>query len=48
MNTFFVFFGNFFNNKIRSKYGRDESKSYELIIYKPIQSILQEGPQYVQ
>ncbi|UJR14968.1 hypothetical protein I4U23_001947 [Adineta vaga] len=29
----------------RSKFGRDETKNYELIIYKPIQPILQEGPQ---
>ena len=29
----------------RSKFARDETKKYELIIYKPIQSILQEGPQ---
>jgi hypothetical protein len=30
---------------IRSKFGRDESKQYELVAYKPIAPILQEGPQ---
>ncbi|CAF4788133.1 unnamed protein product, partial [Rotaria sp. Silwood1] len=29
----------------RSKFGRDETKKYELIVYKPIPSILQDGPQ---
>ena len=29
----------------RSKFGRDETKKYELVIYKPIESISQEGPQ---
>lgn len=29
----------------RSKYGRDESKQYELVVYRPADSILQEGPQ---
>ncbi|CAM4878456.1 unnamed protein product [Rotaria socialis] len=29
----------------RSKFSRDETKHYELVVYKPIPSILQEGPQ---
>ncbi|CAF0904360.1 unnamed protein product [Adineta steineri] len=29
----------------RSKFGRDKMKKYELIVYKPIEPILQDGPQ---
>ncbi|CAF0965606.1 unnamed protein product [Adineta ricciae] len=29
----------------RSKFNRDETKKYELVLYKPIEPILQEGPQ---
>ncbi|CAF1325030.1 unnamed protein product [Rotaria sordida] len=29
----------------RSKFSRDETKKYELIVYKPIESVLQDGPQ---
>ena len=30
---------------LRSKFGRDDSKHYELTVYKPIEPMLQEGPQ---
>lgn len=45
-NPLFVFLDNY--DEIRSKFGHDESKQYELVVYHPIQSILQEGPQWVR